>query len=113
MRTVDNSAPRKFSRRSFDEFDVSRARNMPLRRALEVLHLDWRRDADYRPVKDCNSVSVHVLNGSQAFHLIVTGAKWYDVRAKRGGCGAIDLAMHVLRVPFVDAVKMLTAGGAQ
>ena len=33
--------------------------------------------------------------------------KWYDTRARKGGGGAIDLAMHVLGLTFVDAVKSL------
>jgi hypothetical protein len=32
----------------------------------------------------------------------------YDTRARKGGGGAIDLAMHVLGLSFADAVKHLT-----
>ena len=42
------------------------------------------------------------------FEILTTGTKWYDTRAKKGGGGAIDLAMHVLRLSFVDAVRRLT-----
>jgi hypothetical protein len=42
------------------------------------------------------------------FEILTTGPKWYDTRAKKGGGGAIDLAMHVLGLSFVDAVKLLT-----
>ena len=42
------------------------------------------------------------------FEILTTGLKWYDTRAKKGGGGAIDLAMHVLGLSFVDAVKLLT-----
>jgi hypothetical protein len=38
---------------------------------------------------------------------LTTGPKWYDTRAGKGGGGAIDLAMHVLGLSFVDAVKSL------
>ena len=38
--------------------------------------------------------------------------KWYDTRAKTGGGGAIDLAMHVRQVSFVEAVKLLTGRGS-
>ncbi|MBZ3343388.1 hypothetical protein IPR00_22095, partial [Xanthomonas perforans] len=37
--------------------------------------------------------------------LLATGPKWYDTRAEKGGGGAIDLAMHLLRLDFVSAVK--------
>ena len=41
------------------------------------------------------------------FEILTTGAKWYDTRVRLGGGGAIDLAMHVLGLSFVDAVKHL------
>jgi hypothetical protein len=40
--------------------------------------------------------------------LLATGVRWYDPRAKKGGGGAIDLAMHLLGLQFVDAVKRLS-----
>ena len=42
------------------------------------------------------------------FEILTTGPKWYDTRARKGGGGAIDLAMHVLGLSFVDAVRRLT-----
>ncbi len=36
------------------------------------------------------------------------GPKWFDTRAEKGG-GAIDLAMHLLRLEFVAAVKRFEA----
>jgi hypothetical protein len=45
---------------------------------------------------------------THVFELLVTGPKWYDTRAERGGGGAIDLAMYILRLSFVDAVKRLS-----
>jgi len=41
------------------------------------------------------------------FEVTTTGPKWYDTRAKIGGGGAIDLAMHLLELSFVDAVRIL------
>nr|WP_254176670.1 hypothetical protein [Pseudomonas aeruginosa] len=41
--------------------------------------------------------------------LLVTGAKFFDTRADKGGGGAIDLAMHLLRLDFVAAVKRLSS----
>ena len=36
-------------------------------------------------------------------------AKFFDTRADKGGGGAIDLAMHLLRLDFVAAVKRLSS----
>ena len=66
-------------------------------------------DTTYHPVKDSKSRRWHVRSPCGEFEILTTGVKWYDSRAKVGGGGAIDLAMHILQVSFVDAVKILTA----
>ena len=38
---------------------------------------------------------------------MTTASLWYDTREKLGG-GAIDLAMHLLGVSFVEAVRHLS-----
>jgi hypothetical protein len=50
-------------------------------------------------------------DGCGEFEILTTGVKWLDTRANKGGGGAIDLAMHVLHLSFVDAVKLLIEGG--
>ena len=52
---------------------------------------------------------VNVALGGGGVELLATGPKWYDTRAEKGGGGAIDLAMHLLRLDFVAAVKRLQA----
>ena len=52
---------------------------------------------------------MNVAIGGGMVELLVTGPKWYDTRAEKGGGGAIDLAMHLLRLDFVSAVKRLQA----
>ena len=69
-------------------------RQPPSEAALRSLALFCKVDATYHPLKD---------------EILTTGVKWYDARAKVGGGGAIDLAMHILHVPFVEAVRILTA----
>jgi len=81
---------------------------MPVAEALDRLGLHWRRDPDFRPHRDPRTTWLHVTVGAGVVELVVTGARWYDTRARKGGGGAIDLTMHVLGVSFVDAVKRLT-----
>jgi hypothetical protein len=50
---------------------------------------------------------LHVSVGGGVTEIIATGSRWYDTRAKRGGCGGIDLAVHLLGIQFVAAVKLL------
>jgi hypothetical protein len=83
-------------------------RSMPVTEALNRLGLHWKTDPDFRPQKNSSTRRLHVTVDTHVFELLVTGPKWYDTRAERGGGGAIDLAMYILRLSFVDAVKRLS-----
>lgn len=78
---------------------------MPVPAALDALALYWKIDPGYSPVKDKTTTRLNVAVGSAVVELLATGPKWYDTRAKKGGGGAVDLAMHLLRLDFVAAVK--------
>jgi hypothetical protein len=80
-----------------------------LDRLRDAGKLFWRRDADFKPEKDVRTVRLYVSSPEgHAWELLVTGPKWYDTRAEKGGGGGIDLTMHLFRLPFVDAVKRLS-----
>ena len=95
-------------RRSFSAETLTRLREMPASDALGMLAIHMKVDPTYVPVKASHSRRWHVCTARGEFELLTTGPKWYDTRARRGGGGAIDLAMHVLGLSFVDAVKYLT-----
>ncbi|MBD4879864.1 hypothetical protein GUF72_21400 [Xanthomonas citri pv. citri] len=97
------------ARRSFRPELLARLRDMPVSEALDVLGLYWKRDPDFRPLKDKATVRLNVSQGGGVVELLATGPKWYDTRAEKGGGGAIDLAMHLFRLDFVAAVKRLEA----
>ena len=82
---------------------------MPSEDALARLAIYFKADPTYCPVKDPHSRRWHARTSRGEFELLTTGPKWYDTRAAKGGGGAIDLAMHILQVPFVEAVKVLIA----
>jgi hypothetical protein len=95
-------------RRSFSRATLASLRDIPSEEALTLLAIYCKADPLYVPVKDPLSRRWHVLTACGEFEILTTGpAKWYDTRAKKGGGGAIDLAMHLLQVSFVDAVKRL------
>jgi hypothetical protein len=96
------------SRRSFPPEALDALRLMTPQQTLDRLGLGWKRDPDFRPQKDSRTVRLYVTVGAGVVELVVTGARWYDTRAQRGGGGAIDLTMHVLGLSFVDAVRRLT-----
>ena len=82
---------------------------MPASAALARLATHVKLDPTFTPVKDDQSCRWHANTARGDFEILTTGVKWYDTRAGRGGGGAIDLAMHVLGVSFVDAVKRLVS----
>lgn len=80
---------------------------MPSEVALGLLAIYVKADPTYVPVRTETSRRWHVRTACGEFELLTTGQKWWDMRAKKGGGGAIDLAMHLLQLPFVEAVKVL------
>jgi hypothetical protein len=95
-------------RRSFNPVTLTRFREMSSEYALMMLAIDVRADPTYVPHKAPRSRRWHARTSRGEFEILTTGPKWYDTRAKKGGGGAIDLAIHVLGLSFVDAVKLLT-----
>jgi hypothetical protein len=94
-------------RNSFSASTLTRLRQMPACDTFALLATYFRTDPTYRPVKDDRSARWHLSTGRGEFEIVSTGPKWYDTRTKRGGGGAIDLAMYLLDLSFVDAVKLL------
>ena len=95
-------------RRSFSSATLARLRDLPSEIALACLATTLKPDLTFTPVKDAGSRRWHAYTTHGDFEILTTGPKWYDTRARKGGGGAIDLAMHVLGLSFVDAVKHLT-----
>lgn len=95
--------------RRFDDARIAFLREVPVLAALDALGVYWKRDATFEPVKDKATVRVHVSLGGAVVELLATGPKWFDTRSEQGGGGAIDLAMYLLRVDFVAAVKRFHA----
>jgi hypothetical protein len=93
------------ARRSFAPELLARLHEMSVPAVLDALEIYWKRDSDFRPVKDKATIRVNVAIGGGNVELLATGAKWYDTRAEKGGRGAIDLAIHLLHLDFVSAVK--------
>jgi hypothetical protein len=94
-------------RRSFDRATLTPLREMPSEDALTLLAIHCKADSTFQPIKNEISRRWHVRTTVGEFEILTTGSKWYDTRAKIGGGGAIDLAMYILQLSFVDAVKFL------
>ena len=98
-------------RRSFDRATLTPLREMPSEDALALLAIYYKADTTYVPAKDPRSRRWHARTAAGEFELVTTGQKWWDTRAGKGGGGAIDLAMHLLQLSFVEAVKFLVERG--
>ena len=94
-------------RRSFNAELLAALRELPSDTALERIAISAKADSTYHPAKHRATRRWHVRTACGEFEILTTGTKWYDTRAKKGGGGAIDLTMHVLRLSFVDAVRRL------
>lgn len=91
--------------------ELQRLRQIPAVFALAGLATYAKRDCTYLPTKSLGTERWHATVGNAQFELLLHGPKFYDTRAKVGGGGAIDLAIHLHRLSFVDAVELLRKRG--
>ena len=82
-------------------------RRMQSEQVLRRLAIHVKPDLTYVPRKNLGSRRWHVFTQRGNFEIVTTASLWYDTREKLGG-GAIDLAMHLLGVSFVEAVRHLS-----
>ena len=94
-------------RRSFDEAMLEALRRMQSEQVLRRLAIHVKPDPTFVPRKSLGSRRWHILTQRGDFEIVTTASLWYDTREKFGG-GAIDLAMHLLGVSFVEAVRHLS-----
>jgi hypothetical protein len=66
-----------------------------------------KRDPSFNPISSKHTSRWHATVSGREYELLLTGSKFYDTRAKRGGGGAIDLAMHLYQLDFKMAVERL------
>ena len=97
-------------RRRFDENMLAGLRQLPSEHVLRQVATHLKPDPTYVSRKNLGSRRWHVLTERGDFEILTTASLWYDTREKRGG-GAIDLAMHLLGVSFVEAVHRLSDDG--
>lgn len=95
------------SQRQVDDAELVKWRALDVEWVLARLCDFVKRDPDFQPIKNAATRRWHVSAAGRQFEILATGPKWYDTRQGRGGGGAIDLAMHLLRVDFKGAVQIL------
>jgi hypothetical protein len=73
------------NRRSFPPEALDALRSMTPQQTLDRLGLGWKRDPDFSPTKNPATTRLYVTVGAGVVELVVTWARWYDPRAKKGG----------------------------
>ena len=83
-------------------------RRIPSEQVLRRLAIQMKLDPTYVPRKNLGTLRWHVLTERGDFEILTAARLWFDTRERRGGGSAIDLAMHLLGVSFVEAVRRLS-----
>lgn len=99
------------AKRRFPADVLARLRGLDAHVVLPLVCVHAKRDVTFVPLKSPTSQRWHCCASGSEFELLLTGPKWFDTRARQGGGGAIDLVMALLRLPFVDAVRLLLSKG--
>lgn len=94
-----------------EESDLGRWRTMAASRVLAALADHAKKDVSFIPVKDPGTERWHATVRGREFELLLTGTKFFDTRAEKGGGGAIDLASHLFSTDFRGAVAYLRQKG--
>lgn len=94
-----------------EESDLGRWRTMAASMVLMAVADHAKRDPTFVPLKDKTTERWHATAAGREFELLLTGTKFFDTRAEKGGGGAVDLAMHLFRTDFRGATALLRGKG--
>lgn len=98
-------------RKAVDNSEIHRWRALPAADVLCALSEYAKRDTTFHPKVSHLSTRWNVSAGGFEYEILCTGSKFLDMRNGKGGGGAIDMAMHLLRLDFLHAVALLRARG--
>lgn len=90
-----------------DNFELQRWRGLTAESLLPLLSAHAKADPSFRPTTRRTTTRWHCNVDGYEFELLCCGPKFFDTRAACGGGGAIDLVMHLKRVTFRAATRLL------
>jgi len=93
--------------RLFDERILIEWRELDALYVIDRLGGYAKRDSSFSPIKAHGTDRYHVSANGCDWELLITGPKFWDTRAAKGGGGAIDLAMHLFGLDFRRALHLL------
>ena len=93
--------------RSVDNTKLERWRELSSERVLMAIADHAKPDATFEPTGDVSTKRWHANVCGSDFELLLTGPRFFDTRAARGGGGAVDLVMHLTSKSFRAATQLL------
>jgi hypothetical protein len=82
-------------------------RSLPLTIVLHYFCITARIDTAYKPSKHASQRWYANHDGRYVHELVLSEQKWFDMRQRKGGYGAIDLCMHLTGLTFTKATTEL------
>jgi len=99
------------TKRAVDNFELARWRELDASALLPLLADHVKKDSAFVPTKSPRSSRWHLIVGERHFELLCTDSRFFDTRDETGGAGAIDLAMHLRALTFLQAARLLRERG--
>lgn len=90
-----------------DAEELKRWRDLDASLTLSSLAFHAKADPTFVPIKAERTSRWHANAAGRDFELLLTGPKFFDTRAEKGGGGAVDMAMHLFRLDFKTATELL------
>lgn len=94
-----------------EDGDLARWRALPASVTLVAVADHAKRDPTFAPIKDKATERWHATVAGREFELLLTGPKFFDTRAVKGGGGAVDFVMYLSRTDFRSATALLRGKG--
>lgn len=99
------------ARRAVDNSDLDRWRCLDAASLLRALCDHCKADPSFVPTQSAATTRWHVSAMGVDYEFVCTGPKFFNTRLQRGGCGGVDLVMHIFRLDFRQSTAFLRAKG--
>lgn len=87
--------------------ELAKWQNLDCLTVLSLVADHVKEDRSFQPRKARGTSRLHVAAAGREWELLTNGVKFYDPRSSSGGGGAVDLAMHLWKCNFLEAVTLL------
>lgn len=90
-----------------DNRTLEQWRSISALEVLDMLGCYSKADTSYEPISAKKTRRYHVHANGRDWELLITGPKFWDTRANKGGGGAVDLVIHLFSTDFRGAVRLI------